>query len=314
MHDAEILILISVSFFIILRGGYNMNEIIENEKFVIEDMIYEIRGIQVMLDSDIAKLYQVETKRINEAVKNNPDKFPERFSWLLTSDETKKLRSKISTLEIRGKGKYSKYVPRVFTEQGLYMLATILKSKVATDVSIAIMDTFVKMRHYINYNKLFLPYKFLLLEKKVDDNTKKINELFDKFDPKDIVKDYIFFEGDFYDSYSLLLDIFNMAEKEIIIIDNYAGKELLDTLKKIDKKIIVFSKNVDDILIKKYHSQYSNVTFINNSSFHDRFIILDRSKLYTCGASLKDLGKKCFAINVFTDEKYLIKLLKIIGV
>ena len=154
MIRVEILIYkISVSLFIILKEEIKMNEIIEKEQILIEDMIYEVRGVQVMLDSDIAKLYQVETKRVNEAVKNNPDKFPERFSWVLTNEETKKLRSKISTLEIKGQGKYSKYAPRVFTEQGLYMLATILKSKVATEVSIAIMDTFVKMRHYINYNK-----------------------------------------------------------------------------------------------------------------------------------------------------------------
>ena len=155
------------------------------------------------------------------------------------------------------------------------MLATILKSKVATDVSIAIMDTFVKMRHYINYNKSFLPHRFMLLEKKVDDNTKRINELFDKFDPKVIIKDYIFFEGDFFDSY-LLLDIFNEAQNEIIIIDNYAGKELLDILKKIKKNIIIVSKNIDEILKKKYESQYGNIKFIDNNAFHDRFIILDK--------------------------------------
>ncbi len=192
-----------------------MNEIIE--KINIEDMIYEIRGVQVMFDSDIAKLYHVETKRVNEAVKNNPDKFPARFSWILINEETKKLRSKFSTLEIKGQGKYSKYDPRVFTEQGLYMLATILKSKVATDVSIAIMDTFVKMRHYINYNKVYLPYRFMLLEDKVNNNTERIEELFDKFNPKDIVKSGIFFEGDFYDSHSLLLDILNQAIEEILI-------------------------------------------------------------------------------------------------
>lgn len=277
-----------MSLFYCFKTPYTPNEIIEKEKFLIEDTIYEIRGIQVMLDSDIAKLYQVDTKRINEAVKNNPDKFPERFSFKLSEEEMKDLWLKISTANINS---MSRTTPRVFNEQGLYMIATILKSKVATDVSIAIMDTFVKMRHYINYNKMFLPHKFMLLEEKVDDNTKRINELFDKFDPKDIVKDYIFFEGDFYDSYSLLLDIFNMAKKEIIVV----------------------SKNIDDILIKKYHSQYSNVTFINNNSFHDRFIILDKKILYSCGVSLKDLGKKCFAINVFSDKEYLIKLLKIIG-
>lgn len=244
-----------------------MSTIIEKESVEIENMIYEIRGVQVMLDSDIAKLYHVETKRVNEAVKNNPDKFPERFSWVLTKEETKELRSNFSTLEIKGQGKYSKYAQRVFTEQGLYMLATILKSKTATEVSIAIMDTFVKMRHYLNYNKLFLPHKFMLLDKKVDDNTKRINELFDKFDPKEIVKDYLFFEGDFYDAYSVLLDILNRAKQEIIIIDNYAGKELLDLLRKVDKNIIIVSKNIDEKLKRKYESQYHNIKFIYNNSF-----------------------------------------------
>ncbi len=289
-----------------------MNEIIEKENIVIEKMIYEIRGVQVMLDCDIAKLYHVETKRVNEAVKNNSNKFPERFSWILTNEEAKMLRSKISTLEIKGQGKYSKYAPRVFTEQGLYMLATILKSKVATEVSIAIMDTFVKMRHYINYNKSSLPYRFMLLEKKVDDNAKRINELFDKFEPKDIVKDYIFFEGNFYDSYSLLLDIFNESQDEIIIIDNYAGKELLDLLKNINKKIAIVSKNLDEILKKKYESQYNNVIFINNNSFHDRFIIIDKKRLYICGSSFKDLGKKCFYIGIIDNINYLNDILNII--
>lgn len=286
-----------------------MNEIIEKENFTIEDMIYEIRGVQVMLDSDIAELYQVETKRINEAVKNNPEKFPERYTFRITEYEFRELRSKIST----SKGG-SRKGHTVFTEQGLYMLATILKSKVAINVTIAIMDTFVKMRHYINYNNDFLPHKFMLLENKVDDNTRRINELFDKFDPKVIVKDYIYFEGDFYDSYSLLLDIFNMAKKEIIIIDNYAGKELLDILKKIDKKIIIISKNIDETLKNKYKSQYTNVTFINNNSFHDRFVIMDKKILYSCGSSFKDLGKKCFAINKIETEIFLEKILETIEV
>ena len=282
-----------------------MNEILEKELNV-EDMIYEVRGVEVMLDSDLAKLYQVETKRINEAVKNNPKKFPLRFSFLLEDSEKENLWSKFSTANISSKSRTN---PRVFTEQGVYMLATILKSKVATEVSIRIMDTFVKMRHYINYNKEFLPYRFMLLEKKIDNNTKRIDELFDKFDPKVIAKDYIFFEGEFYDAYSVLLDIFNKTKEEIIIIDNYAGKELLDVLKKINKKIIIVSKNIDLVLKKKYESQYSNVTFINNNTFHDRFIIIDREKLYSCGASLKDLGKKCFYIGNI-DNSYIDEILK----
>lgn len=276
----------------------------------IENMIYEVRGVQVMLDSDIAKLYQVETKRINEAVKNNLDKFPERFSFIINDIEKNNLWSKISTANI---SKMSRSNPRVFTEQGLYMLATILKSKTATQVSIAIMDTFVKMRHYINYNKNFLPNSFLLLEEKVDNNTKRIDELFDKFDYKDIVKNYLFFEGELYDAYSVLLDVLNKANEEIIIIDNYAGKELLDILKKINCKIIIVSKNIDEILKKKYESQYDNITFINNNSFHDRFIIIDRNELFSCGASFKDLGKKCFAINEFNDGIYLNEIIKILN-
>lgn len=286
-----------------------MNEIMEKEMISIDDMIYEVRGVQVMLDSDLAELYQVETKRINEAVKNNPDKFPERFSFVLDNFEKKNLWSKFSTTNISN---MSRVNPRVFTEQGVYMLATILKSKVATKVSIAIMDAFVKMRHYINYNYRVLPHRFLLLEDKVDDNNKRINELFDKFDPKDIVKDYIFFEGEFYDAYSVLLDILNEACNEIIIIDNYAGKELLDTLRNIDRKIIIVSKNINDELKKKYEKQYSNVEFMSNCSFHDRFIVIDRKKLYLCGASFKDLGKKCFGISEFGDSFLLDEILKVI--
>ena len=288
-----------------------MNELIE--PISIEDMIYEIDGKEVMLDSDLAKLYNVETKRINEAVKNNPNKFPERFSYQLSVEKTEKLsRSKFSTLN-RERGSNIKYGARVFTEQGVYMLATILKSKKAVEVSIRIMDTFVKMRHYINYNRELLPNRFLLLEEKVDSNTKRIDELFDKFNPKDIVKDYLFFEGDFYDAYSTILDIFNRSINEIIVIDNYAGKELLDILRKIDRKIVLVSNSIDDTIKKKYEKQYKNITFIYNNSIHDRFIILDRYVLYSCGSSLKDVGKKCFGIHEFADRKYTINVLENIG-
>ena len=285
-----------------------MNKIIKNENIGIENLIYKIRGVEVMLDTDLAELYKVETKRINEAVKNNPEKFPERYVFRISEDDYKILKSKIST----SKGG-SRKGHTAFTEQGVYMLATILKSKIATEVSIRIMDTFVKMRHYLNYNNEILPNRVLLLEDKVDNNTKRIDELFDKFNPKDIVKDKIFFAGEFYDAYSLILDIFNSAYKEIIIIDNYASKELLDILKKINKKVTIVSKNIDELLIKKYTKQYSNVTFINNNEFHDRFIILDRIELYSCGSSLKDLGKNCFSISRFYDKELLIRILESIN-
>lgn len=252
-----------------------MNEIVENDVINIENMIYEFDGKEVMLDTDLAKLYHVETKRINEAVNRNKEKFPNRISWITNDTEVEILWSQNATANISSKSRTN---PRVFTEQGVYMLATILKSKEAIMTSIRIMDTFVNMRHYINYNKNVLPRRFLLLEDKVDNNTKRIDELFDKFNPKVITKNSIFYKNDIYDAYSVLIEIFKLAEDEIIIIDNYAGKELLDILRIINKKIIIVTSNIDDIQKKKYLRQYKNVLFIKNDSYHDRFIIIDRKK------------------------------------
>ena len=284
-----------------------MNEIAEKDVINIENMIYEINGKEVMFDSDLAKLYACKngTKEINQAVRNNPDKFPERYLFRVTDEEYNSLKSKILTSKGGSRKGHS-----AFTEQGVYMLATIIKSKTATEVSIRIMDTFVHMRHYIRYNEQVLPHKYLLLEERVDENTKRIDELFDKFNPKVITNRSIFFKGDIYDAYSVLLEIFNLAKEEIIIIDNYVGKEVLDLLRKINKKIIVISSNIDETLKKKYLEQYSNVMFINNDSYHDRFIIIDRKKLFHCGASFKDLGKKCFGINEIENKIEIEKMLE----
>ena len=290
-----------------------MNEIVENDVINIENMIYEIDGKEVMLDTDLAKLYNVETKRVNEAVYRNKEKFPNRISWITSDSEVNFLWSQNATANISSKSRNN---PRVFTEQGVYMLATILKSKTATEVSIRIMDTFVKMRHYINYNKNVLPRRFLLLEDKVDENTRRIDELFDKFNPKEIAKNSIFFRNDIYDAYSVLIEIFKLSEEEIIIIDNYAGKELLDILRIIHKRIIIISSNINDTLKNKYLKQYNNVSFIKNDSYHDRFIIIDRKRVFHSGASFKDLGKKCFAVNEIEYkieiEKLLQEVLKLI--
>ena len=185
------------------------------------------------------------------------------------------------------------------------MLSGLLKSDVAVKVNIQIIDAFVKMKRYfannISNSELLLNHENRLL---------RLEKSFDRFNEKEINK--IFFEGELYDAYSLLLEILNKSKEEIIIIDNYAGKELLNTLKKINKKIIIVSKNIDDILMKKYGRQYKNVTFINNNSFHDRFTIIDRKKLYTCGSSFKDLGKKCFYIGEINVPKQLDEILKIV--
>ncbi len=286
-----------------------MNEIITNEN--IEDLIYEVRGKQIMLDSDLARIYECAngTKTINQAVNRHLDRFPEDFYFQLSYDEFMILKSQLGTSSLNEHGGVRK-LPYAFTEQGVAMLASVLRTSVAASVSVNIMRAFVKMRHYINDNSL-LPHRFILLEDKVDSNTKRIDELFDRFDSNPIDNNLIFFEGQHYEAYSLLIDIFNTANKEIIIIDNYAGKELLDLLKDIDKKIIIVSKNIDEFLKKKYEKQFDNITFMYNNSFHDRFIIIDSSKLYACGASLKDLGKKCSYIGICDNDYYLNEILKI---
>lgn len=259
-----------------------------------------------MVDHDLAKLYQVETKRINEAVKNNADKFPERYAFRITENDYINLKSKFSTSSYNNYGG-SRKGHTVFTEQGIYMLATVLKSKTATQVTLNIMDTFVLMKQYISKNLMEQRYiNHLVLED--HDKIKALEMSFDKSQENTKINT-IFFNGQIYDAYSLLLDILNISKKEIIIIDNYASKELLDILKNINKKIIILTSNIDSTLKMKYESQYNNITFISNNTFHDRFIIIDKSKLYSCGASFKDLGKKCFAINEMESKELLNNLL-----
>ena len=199
-----------------------------------------------------------------------------------------------------------KYLPYVLTEQGIMMLSGLLKSDIAVKVNIQIIDAFVKMRRYfanvISNNEMLINHENRIL---------RLEKTFDKFNKKEEINK-IFFEGELYDAYSILLDILSKAKQEIIIIDNYAGKELLDLLKKINTKIILVSKNIDETLRRKYEGQYNNINFISNNSFHDRFIILDKNTLYSCGASFKDLGKKCFAINEFTEKFYLKEILEIL--
>ena len=281
------------------------------EDLSIEDMIYEIRGKQVMLDCDLAKLYNVETKRINEAVKNNPYKFPERFSFRLNEIEMENLWSKFSTAKISN---MSRSYPRVFTEQGIAMLSTILKSKVAVETSIRIMDAFVKMRKYISVNLMEQDnMKNMLI--KHDNEIKLLQESFSKLEEKEKIN-HIFYEGQIYDAYSLLIDIFKGAKEEIIIIDNYADKSILDMITNLNVKVTIVTKKFNllkDIDIKKYNKQYHNLKVIYSDKFHDRFIILDKKVLYHSGASYKDLGNKCFAITKMEDKEYLETIIKKIG-
>ena len=283
-----------------------MNNIVVSNNIKIENMIYEIRGKKVMLDSDLAKLYNVETKRINEAVKNNIEKFPERYCFKLSDNESDNLLVEIfdQKIEKRG-GKYKN--PRVFTEQGVYMLATILKSKEATKITIAIMDAFIVMKKIINTSLIEQKYFNELTIKNTED-IKLLQESFDKLNIKES-NNHIFYEGQIYDAYSLLIDILSKAKKGIIIIDNYAGKKLFDIIRNINVKVKIYTENIDNISKEKYEKQYSNIEIINTNIFHDRFIIIDNKVLYHSGASFKDLGKKCFAITKIVDNNILEELL-----
>ena len=284
-----------------------MNEIIGTETINIEDMIYEIRGRQVMLDSDLARLYECinGTKTINQAVKRHINKFPERYMFQLTKSEYDNLKSQFGTSSLNTYGGVRK-MPYAFTEQGVAMLATILKTPVADIVSMKIIDAFVYMKRYLSFedkNSIILNHENRIL---------KLEEFFDKLNEKEKIN-AIFYEGQIYDAYSLLIDIFKEANEEIIIIDNYADKSILDMITNLNVKVIIVTRKFNllkDIDIKKYNRQYHNLKVIYNDKFHDRFVIIDKKLLYHSGASFKDLGNKCFAINKIEDNEYLKNILK----
>ena len=283
------------------------------EELNIENMIYEIRGKQVMLDSDLAKLYQCKngTKSINLAVNRNVKKFPNDFYFQLTNNETENLRFHFETSNSTTNYGGKRYNPYAFTEQGVAMLATVLHTPVAAEVSVNIMRAFVKMRKIISSNLIEQKY---INELVIKDNERinLLEESFLKLEEKEKIN-HIFYEGQIYDAYSLLIDIFKEAKKEIIIIDNYADKSILDMITNLNVKVIIVTKKFNllkDIDIKKYNKQYHNLKVIYSDKFHDRFVILDKKVLYHSGASFKDLGNKCFAINKIEDNEYLKNILK----
>ena len=282
----------------------------------IKNKIYNIRGQQVMIDSDLAKIYGYTTKDFNRQVKNNIEKFDPDFMFQLTTTETENLRCNFCTSSYTNNYGGRRYLPYAFTEQGIYMLMTVLKGDLAVKQSKTIIRIFKAMKDYIINNK-YLEYSDLSkLIIKTEDNTNNIKNnterinLIEKmiFNHKEKTNK-LFFEGQTYDAYSLLLDIFNKSKKEIIIIDNYIDKTILDVLSKIKNRVILITNKYKAEDFKKYKSQYSNVSLIINNSFHDRFIIIDRSILYHSGASFKDLGKKCFAINRIDDKEILDKII-----
>ena len=290
-------------------------------KTEIKSMIYEVRGKQVMLDSDLAKLYGCKngTKTINLAVKRNMERFPNNFYFQLTKEEYDKivinnLRFQFETANMK------RSLPYVFTEQGVAMLSSVLRTTNAARVSVNIMNAFVGMRKFINENKdifrrvLSIENKTEYIENTLLEYDKNFKYIFDKFDRKEDLKSKLFFNGEIYDAYSLLIEIISSVNKEIIIIDNYVDKTTLDILtkKKVNVTILLITdKNKSKITktdIDKFNSEYKGLNIKYTNIFHDRFIIIDKKKLYHIGASLKDLGKKVFGINKIDDKDILINI------
>ena len=280
-----------------------MNEVIVKDEVVIENLIYEIRGVQVILDSDLARLYECVngTKDINKAVRRNIERFPDNFMFQLTDEEYDNLRFQSGTSKVRGGRRYNPYV---FTEQGVAMLSSVLHSEVAIKMSIQIINAFVIMRKYISNNLIEQRYiNNLVLEH--DSEIKLLKESFGKIEEKRKINE-IYFNGQIYDAYSKIQDIFKSATKKLIIIDSYADNTLLDIIKRLNIDVIVITKK-DNLLtnqdITKYNKQYHNLRVIFNNDFHDRYFILDNCTIYHCGASINRIGYKTFSINLINDKE-----------
>ena len=268
----------------------------------IKDKIFTLRGVQVMLDRDLAELYGVETKRLNEQVKRNTERFPSRYRFQLTKEEYLSLRSHFATLET-GKGKHQKYLPYVFTEQGVSMLSAVLKSKTAVAVSIKIIDTFISMKNFISQNAGIFQ-RLDNVEQKQIKTDKKIDKIFKALEDKSIKpKQGIFFDGQIFDAYKFVNDLIKTARSEIVLIDNYIDENTLLLFSKTKKiKITIFTKEISKKLkldLEKYNSQYSPINIKQFKNSHDRFLIIDNKTVFHFGASLKDLGKKWFGFNKF---------------
>ena len=292
---------------------------ISNEE--IKYLIYTIRGKQVMLDSDVAMLYHYETKKINQAVKRNIERFPERFCFQLTEEELEIMWSQIVTTSKLEDNKYrsKKYLPYVFTEQGIAMLSGILKSEVAVQVSIKIMDAFVEMRKFMNINKSLFE-KVVSIENKMDkkfiEQDKKFDIIFDQLQLEENIKQRIFFQGQIYDAYSLIVDIIKKASKKILIIDNYVDDSILKMLtkKKNNVEVVILTSNksnIQNIDIQKFNKEYPLLKVAKTNKFHDRFIVIDDKEMYHLGASIKDLGKKCFGINKIEDIEIIKQIISL---
>jgi phage regulator Rha-like protein len=279
--------------------------------------IFHLRGTQVMLDSDIASLYNVETKVLNQAVKRNLPRFPDSFRFQLSPNELSQIpRSQIVTLDEKTnslRGKNLKYLPYAFTEQGISMLSAILRSDTAVEISIHIINAFVEMRKFITTNALLFQ-RIETLEQKQITSEQQISVILNALNQDNIKpKQGIFYNGQIFDAYVFVSDLIKHANKSILLIDNYIDESVLTLLSKKQTQVIVklYTQKISKQLlldVEKFNQQYPHLEIKEFRDSHDRFLIIDNKDIYHIGASLKDLGKKWFAFSKF--EKQALELLK----
>lgn len=286
----------------------------ENEIILLTDIqkyIYTFRGVQIMFDDDLAKIYEIETKRLNEQVKRNIDRFPPEFCFQLSEVDVENLKSQIATSRWGGRRK----LPYVFTEQGVAMLSAVLKSKMAVKVSIQIINAFIAMRKFLFANAQVFQ-RIESLEVKQIHMDQKLDKVLSAFESKTIQpKQGIFYNGQIFDAWQFVSDLVRSAKQHIILIDNYVDDSVLTLFAKKNKNvaITIFTKNINKQLeqdVSKFNNQYPVLRLKALSISHDRFLIIDNKELYHFGASLKDLGKKWFAFSKmeFETMKMLEKL------
>lgn len=280
----------------------------------IENIIYTLRGVQIMLDKDLALLFQVETKNLNKAIKRNSERFPLHYCFQITEIEWENLRFQIGTSSENHGGR--RYLPYVFTEQGIAMLSAVLRSDIAIKVSIQIIDAFVVMRKQLNQNNL-IDQRFSVLERKQVETDQKFDAIFKALEQnKEIPQQGVFFEGQLFDAYTLVADIIRTAAHSVVLIDNYTDDTVLTLLSKRNEnvKATIYTQKIDKKLtldLDKHNKQYPEIHLKTLANTHDRFLLIDEKELYHIGASLKDLGKKWFAFSKMND--FTSEILKRIG-
>ena len=282
-----------------------------NEIAVIQNKILVIRNQQVMIDRDIAELYGVETKRLNEQVKRNIERFPDEFCFQLNDNEFKNWKSQFATSNSDKMGLRKR--PYAFTEHGVTMLATVLKNETAVKASIQIVKAFVAMRKFLLTNAQIFQ-RLDSLEMHRIESDKRIDELFDRMDRYAIDDTQgIFFQGQIFDAYAKFESFIAQAQKSIVLIDNYIDLSVIERFakKKTGVQVTIYTHPQTPIMeqdVRRFNAQYPLLEVKHTTTMHDRFLIIDNQTLYHIGASLKDLGKRCFAFDVF-DSTFIAYIL-----